>query len=255
MTMAWNTVCSSFEDGGLSLRSIRSINEAAMLKLSWNLISSSDQWAKFLKSRFFRNAKPVEYHIISFLWPALRHWCFRVPDNVSWQIGNGDTINFWSDKWPEEPIVDTLHLPNHLHMSLKATISDFVVNNQWNLPSIMYQNCLALVERIHQVHVPIEPCDDIVVRSNSDLGSSTFKEAYLFLFPNRKSATWCKKLWIPLTKSFVVWRLYHHKMPTDQLLKKEVAPQSPCVVSVDNQRNFQNIYSFIANLLRVYGFG
>lgn len=40
VTVAWSKVCCPMQEGGLGLRSIRSINDAAMLQLSWDLIAS-----------------------------------------------------------------------------------------------------------------------------------------------------------------------------------------------------------------------
>lgn len=74
VTVAWKLVCSPIVDGGLGIRSIRDINEASMLKLCWDMLSSSEQRTRFLKARFLRNSKPVSHHVNSSLWPALRNW-------------------------------------------------------------------------------------------------------------------------------------------------------------------------------------
>lgn len=39
VTVAWKTVCTPFLDGGLGIRPLKAINHAALLKLSWNVIS------------------------------------------------------------------------------------------------------------------------------------------------------------------------------------------------------------------------
>lgn len=43
--VSWKTLCSSFAEGGLELWSVRRINEAATLKLCWNLVTFYDQWS------------------------------------------------------------------------------------------------------------------------------------------------------------------------------------------------------------------
>lgn len=40
VTVAWHKLCAPIEQGGLGIRSLRYINKAAMLKLSWDMISS-----------------------------------------------------------------------------------------------------------------------------------------------------------------------------------------------------------------------
>lgn len=60
-TVAWHKPCSSFEEGGLGLRSLRAINESAMLKLCWEMFSSSSQWPGFLRARFLKNRSPISH--------------------------------------------------------------------------------------------------------------------------------------------------------------------------------------------------
>lgn len=47
-----------FHEGGLSLRSLRKLNEVSLLKLSW-FVSSSSQWAQFLRARFIKDMSHV----------------------------------------------------------------------------------------------------------------------------------------------------------------------------------------------------
>lgn len=108
VTVAWKKVYASISEGGLGIRSIRSINEASMLKLSWDLISSSEQWAKFPKARFLKNLQPISYNVKSSIWLALRNWYSKVLDNISWLIGDGKSVNFWNDRWLTDPLVDIL---------------------------------------------------------------------------------------------------------------------------------------------------
>lgn len=63
--VAWSKVCKSTLDGGLGLRSLNTINKAALLKLGWELVSSNLQCASLVRSRVFRSGKPVIQHIKS----------------------------------------------------------------------------------------------------------------------------------------------------------------------------------------------
>lgn len=67
----WAKVCTLTSEGGLGLISIKAINKAAMLKLSWDLFHSTCQWVALLHARFIRNNAPVRYHISSSIHPAL----------------------------------------------------------------------------------------------------------------------------------------------------------------------------------------
>lgn len=122
-------MCSPVSEGGLGLRSIRPINEAAMLKLGWNLISSTDHWASFLRARFLRNLRPMNHCVSSSIWPSMRKWFIIVMRNVSWQIGNGKRVNFWTDKWSAATVVNLLRILAHLHQSLRASVAGFIIDS------------------------------------------------------------------------------------------------------------------------------
>lgn len=98
VTVAWYTVCSPLGNGGLGLWSIRQLNDAALLKLSWDLLASNESWAAFLKARFFRHKNPVSVYIRSSIWPGIRGKLPIAILNPSWLIGNGKSVNFWTDQ-------------------------------------------------------------------------------------------------------------------------------------------------------------
>jgi hypothetical protein len=56
------------DEGGLGLRSLISINEAANLKLCWEFLNANEDWAQILKSRVLRGQKAINHHILSSLW-------------------------------------------------------------------------------------------------------------------------------------------------------------------------------------------
>jgi len=54
------------------------------------------------------------------VWNGFEHNVALVIDNSTRQIGNGQRVNFWLDKWLTIPIVDWLGVPNHSHNTLEA---------------------------------------------------------------------------------------------------------------------------------------
>lgn len=113
--MPWHKLCSPIEDGGLGLRSFRAINEAIVFKLGWEFISSDSQWARFFRSRFIRQRTPISYYIQSSIWPGIKSCIQTVLANVSWQLGYGKLINFWTDTWLSQPIVNILQIPEKIY--------------------------------------------------------------------------------------------------------------------------------------------
>lgn len=70
--VAWSSICKPFEEGGLGLRSMATINKATMLKLGWDMLSTDLQWAKILKAHVFRSREITSSHIGSSIWCGIK---------------------------------------------------------------------------------------------------------------------------------------------------------------------------------------
>lgn len=97
--VAWQKLCSPVSSGGLRLRSLRAINEAAMLKLRWGMLSSQSHWSLLLKCRFLRHNKPVGHYAKSSIWPGVRQFINSTLEGSYWHLGDGSNIKFWKDQW------------------------------------------------------------------------------------------------------------------------------------------------------------
>jgi hypothetical protein len=180
VTVAWHKVCSPFDEGGLGIRSLSKINEAANLKLCWELTQSDLQWAKFLRFRVLKGAKPISYHIFSSVWSSIKHKFHEVCTNSSWQIGNGESINFWSDPWCGDPLVVTLNIPLHLHSFLQAKVNDFIENKSWKIPSYLLLAYPDLQSFLNNVTIPLCEREDRLVWKHSHDGDLSMKDSYSF---------------------------------------------------------------------------
>jgi hypothetical protein len=151
VTVAWHKVCSPIKEGGLGIRSLSKLNEASNLTLCWELIQSNMQWARFLRYRVLKGSNPISYHIFSSIWSSVKHKFHEVCSNSSLQIGNGEDINFWLDPWCGNPLVQSLDIPPHLHLFLKAKVKNFIENQRWKIPNCLfsaYPNLLSLINML-----------------------------------------------------------------------------------------------------------
>ncbi|WJX52536.1 hypothetical protein P8452_38639 [Trifolium repens] len=238
VTVAWHKVCSPFDEGGLGIRSLSKINEAANLKLCWELTQSDLQWAKFLRFRVLKGAKPISYHIFSSVWSSIKHKFHEVCTNSSWQIGNGESINFWSDPWCGDPLVVTLNIPLHLHSSLQAKVKDFIENKSWKIPVCLLFAYPDLQSFLNNVTIPLCEREDRLLWKHSHYGDLSMKDSYSFHCLSGQLMNWTKIVWnvsIPPSKSMVVWRCLQHKLPTDDSLSFR-----GCSLPSMNQLRFNN---------------
>ncbi|KAK2430924.1 hypothetical protein QL285_029213 [Trifolium repens] len=232
VTVSWKKMCRPLAQGGLNIRSLIQLNKASNLKFCWTLFNSKSSWAVLLRDRVFRKGKAIRYHIFSSLWSSIKDEVEVVRDNTVWLLGNGDNINFWLDNWCGDPLVEQLGIPVHIRPLLTASVSDFIVNGRWSIPaqlSLMFSNLESIIAA---VVIPMELENDTLLWQHTDSGDLSFKQAYTFKNMHVQELPWAKHIWrteIPPSKSLMVWRLMHEKMPTDEnLMSRGCAISSMC---------------------------
>ncbi|KAK2361038.1 hypothetical protein QL285_086244 [Trifolium repens] len=221
VTVACHRVCTPCIEGGLGLRSLSKLNEATNLKLCWELFQSNLQWAKFLRHRVFKGPKPISYHIFSSIWSSVKSSLQDVYCNSSWQIGNGEDVNFWLDPWCGEPLVHSFAIPSQMQSSLKAKVKDFIKDQSWKIPNCLLLAYPDLQNLVDSIIIPLSPKDDKMLWKLSHDGDLSLKDAYSFYSPVGQVVNWGKLVWnayIPPSKSMVIWRCLQHKLPTDDNL-------------------------------------
>ena len=233
VTVSWHKVCTPTKEGGLGIRNLSFINEAGNLRLCWEILQSDLQWAAFLRSRVMRNNTPISHHISSSIWCSAKHKFPTILNNSTWQIGNGENINFWCDSWCGQPLISTYNIPAHLHSSLSSSVSSYIHNSRWNVPLEIHLAYPSLQQKLSFITIPLTLKEDRLVWKHSHDGNLSFKDAYLFQSNTAVSPpAWCKYIWniaIPPSKSLLLWRILQDKLPTDdQLIKRGCQIPSVC---------------------------
>ncbi|PNX94193.1 ribonuclease H [Trifolium pratense] len=94
---------------------------------------------------------------------------------------------------------------------------------EWKIPTSIMQQDASIRVRIDQVIIPHQPLEDRLVWCSSKDGYLSAKQAYEFLNPPLLQLRWTVWIWhtfVPPSSSFVAWRCFHNKMPTDENLMK-----------------------------------
>ncbi|PNY16800.1 ribonuclease H, partial [Trifolium pratense] len=160
VTVAWKKVCTPFEEGGLGLRSLVVLNEAANLKLCWDLLHSQEDCALILKNRVIRNDNVVKYHVYSSLWSSIKQEVSVILDNSSWKVGSGTSIKLWTDVWCGNVLTDTLNIHSNTLLWLPSLVSGIIHNQQWNIPQYLDFMFPSLKTLVQQITLPVEPLSD-----------------------------------------------------------------------------------------------
>jgi len=207
--------------------SLTLLNESANLKLCWDLLNSHEDWVVLIRSKVLRGRRTISHHIFSSIWSSIKVEFITIQSNCAWQVGSGEQINFWLDRWCGDPIASQLNLPVHFQHNLSAKVSDFIVNHQWNFPFSVLISFPELKHLVEQVTIPIELTKDKLVWMKNNTGDLSFKEAFLFKYDTGQNVNWTKSLWcpdIPPSQSLPVWRIMHNKVPTYENMKTRGVP-------------------------------
>ena len=133
-------------------------------------------------------------------------------ENSLWIVGSGENIQFWTDNWLGEPLVDLIQLDSEFHGHLKGSVSEVIVNGGWELPAVL--------KDFGDINARLAP--DVLVWSHNPDVVLTSKLAFSFLRTQNTILPWAEQIWssaIPPSHSCIYWRLHHGKMPTDENLR------------------------------------
>ncbi|GAU34892.1 hypothetical protein TSUD_144230 [Trifolium subterraneum] len=147
---------------------------------------------------------------------CIKHKFSEVMEQVSWQVGNGETIGFWFDPWCGYPLVTMLSIPTHLHQELNSTVSNFIINSK----------CLYW--------------------KKSHDGNLSLKDVVYCHCPSSQNVSWAKLIWnkaIPPSKSMLAWRCLHDKIPTyDSLALRGCNLPSMCSLCGFNEETTKHLF-------------
>jgi len=104
-------------------------------------------------------------YIASSIWPELKSFVQFVLVNSTWNIGNGENVHFWKDMWLGESLVQSLNILSHFHAQLDMKVSDYIVNQQWRIPTYISSKYPTLTVLIQNTTLNIEPQNDCVLAS------------------------------------------------------------------------------------------
>ncbi|GJW13870.1 hypothetical protein Tco_0018003 [Tanacetum coccineum] len=161
---------------------------ALLAKQWWRLIINPDAiWGRILKGIYFPNsnflvAKKGSHP--SWLWSSLLYGRDLLLQGVRWQVGNGRSISFWTQKWV--PFSHDFYIRSPLSPFHNCnTVSDFIEDGHWNVRKLR-EHILATEAEMGQYTVKSGYKQAIALMSTSvSIGESS---------ANPSSKFWKKKL-------------------------------------------------------------
>jgi hypothetical protein len=192
--VAWKKVCTPLAEDFLGLRSLLRLNEAANLKLCWDLLLFEEDWAIILKKRVFKNGIVINHHVFSSIWSSVKSEYSIIMNNASWKVGSGLNINLWLDSWCGKPLFQSLNIQQNDLLWLPSKVSDIIQDQKWLIPNhldLLFPNLKNIVQK---VILSVEPSEDQLCWNHVSSGLLTLKDAYDFKRLQLPILSWAKSV-------------------------------------------------------------
>lgn len=238
--LSWDRLCEEKSSGGLGISNIDKRNSAFLSKWCWRFLTDRDKlWWTFIHAKYgpilnnypTRNCSklsPVMQSIVDVAKSSpLLH-----PKSFRWKVGNGLTINFWTDYWWQDNTMASLFprlylLANDKEIKL-STFSQWLLNSEvipttlWRRPLRGWElNSLAVLRSVLiQTHFT-EVSDKVVWLINNS--SFLVKDMYRKLNESSQGSIDWNSLWkikVPGRIKVFLWKIAKNILPTKSLIYK-----------------------------------
>lgn len=137
----WDTMCLPKNRGGLGFRDLRSFNLALLAKQGWRLLTNSNSlFSRVYKAKYFPHCSFTEATLgrnPSYVWRSIMAAQSIVQRGIRWQVGNGDKIRVWHDKWIPKPCTYKL-ITNEKPNSTNTLVCELInrVTGEWDFDKL-----------------------------------------------------------------------------------------------------------------------
>ncbi|KAK0586448.1 hypothetical protein LWI29_007016 [Acer saccharum] len=155
-------------------------------------------------------------------WRGLLYGAKLISNGIQWRVGNGLKIFFWSDVWlPSLGKLQNFALGTLSEDQIKEKVSDYLINNEWNLQKLASVLPGSVVNRIFCIHIASNSSsEDSVIWSLSKNGNFSVSSAYGSHFKMEDDDLWkWSFIWnlkLPPRVTFFLWILLHGKLLTNR---------------------------------------
>lgn len=269
--IAWDSVCTPKEVGGLGLKRLADWNKVLGLKLIWLIFTAGGSlWVSWVRRNLIGDEN---FWVLdpsrsgSWIWRALCKLRPLARPMIHCEVGSGITASFWQDSWTAfGPLIDLVgdRGPIITGLSIEAVVADALTSDGWWLdrsrsrsPTIsLIKACLPNAQEIINSEV-----DDTYVWYNGvERGSGRFStsETWKALHPIPATVFWHKAIWftdrIP-KHAFIAWVAARDRMVTrDKLIGWGLLVPSSCVLCQGHDENRQHLFFDCSYSSRVWGF-
>ncbi|GKV53249.1 hypothetical protein SLEP1_g59784, partial [Rubroshorea leprosula] len=149
--ISWDRITQPRKAGGIGIRASSEVNQAAMAKLHWRMITEVQKpWAKAFISKY--KIDPPYHNFSQSSSPICKDISKGkdiVEKGISWVPRDGSKINFWQDRWIlKESLCSVFYGPFRPH-DLDITVKDLLFpDGKWNFDAVAYPLPQDIIQKI-----------------------------------------------------------------------------------------------------------
>ena len=146
---SWNSMCKPKREGGLELRRVQDIANAAGIKLVWRLFTSNSLWAKWMNEKYVKDTPITELTCSSLdsgTWKFIVQSKNKALLHMKKIIGDGCDTSLWYDPWLQNGnLINLTGLNSPPVLSKHWRVSDIIDNGTWSLHEHALQICRDII--------------------------------------------------------------------------------------------------------------
>ncbi len=139
----WKIVCRNRKDGGLGVLDLQAMNLALLSKWWWRFFSdTSSQWGRLVKCLYYSRRRLLwegtSFRPFSQWWQGVLRTREIFKCGVSFQIGDGRAVSFWSERWAGSMYLSTM-FPNIFEgvWNKKLKVRECAGRSRWKWEKIL----------------------------------------------------------------------------------------------------------------------
>ncbi|XP_026399682.1 uncharacterized protein LOC113295565 [Papaver somniferum] len=248
VVVAYDKICCPYEEGGLGINRMATMNKALLMKLWWKIRISKKKWDFYLKAKFFyRNGSIKNSGVKSTILPGVRSVYNLVEKNTKVLIGDGRDTSLYYDIWYAN--ISISEALNDYTLDNTVRVSDVLTDGQWDIPYIHLQRMVAAGLEMHTMPMPIGGADTRVWMPELT-GEFSVKSATSLVrhkYPNLKGEKllWRKEVHLVLTAQN--WKFLRGAYATYDLIKsrfKKFLANKCCICGIEEETLFHVMYDY-----------
>ncbi|EOY06960.1 Uncharacterized protein TCM_021522 [Theobroma cacao] len=260
---SWGKIALPIAEGGLDIRNLEDVFKAFSMKLWWRFRTTNSLWMQFMRAKYCGGQLPT--HVQPKLhdsqtWKRMVTISSITEQNIRWRVGHGKLF-FWHDCWMgEEPLV----IRNQEFASSMAQVSDFFLNNSWDIEKLKSVLQQEVVEEIAKIPINASS-NDRAYWTPTPNGDFSTKSAWQLSRERKVVNPTYNYIWhksVPLTTSFFLWRLLHDWVPVELKMKSkgfQLASRCRCCKSEESLMHVMwdnpvanQVWSYFAKVFQIH---